>query len=193
MLRVLVHIAAALSLAASGVAAAEPPPAGDPRAVALSDEGVGYFRQQRYDEAISAFAASYAIVPLPLLSFDIAQSYRLKGDCAHAIEFYRRYLREAPEAANRGFVEKQLSAIEPCPTLAPAPTTQPPTATAPTKMTTTTSPPLTSPSPPPLTRRPWLWMSIGGATLLVAAGIAIGVVYGMPARNPTATVAVPGN
>src|SRR5262245_11475239 len=83
---------AALMVASSGVAAAELTPAEQARR--LSDEGLTAFREQRYAEAIAKFEASYALAPLPLLIFDIAQAYRLQGDCAHALELYRRYQRE---------------------------------------------------------------------------------------------------
>src|SRR5207245_6440618 len=36
--------------------------------------------------------AAYALTPLPLLLFNIGQSYRLKGEKRAAIEYYEKYL-----------------------------------------------------------------------------------------------------
>ncbi len=47
--------------------------------------------------------------------------------------------------------------------------------------------------PRSIARRPWLWIAVGGATLVIATGVALGVAYGRP-RDPTASFGVvPGN
>jgi tetratricopeptide (TPR) repeat protein len=184
-------------------AAAQPSPSTPVanRAVALSDEGIAAFRQQRYDEAIAAFAASYALAPLPALSFDIAQAYRLKGDCANASELYRRYLREAPDAPNREFAAQQLRTMEACaktaatpPAVTAAPEVPPAPPAKPTlNLALTAAPAASSPArAKPLVKQPWFWITIGGATALVAVGVSVGAVYGAP-TYPTSTVVVRGN
>src|SRR5439155_26145528 len=50
-----------------------------------------------YDDAIREYQAAYQLTPLPLLLFNIAQSYRLKGDKRAAIEWYDKYLAADPE------------------------------------------------------------------------------------------------
>jgi tetratricopeptide (TPR) repeat protein len=190
-------VAVALLLIFADVAAQEAPPAPADRAMALSDEGLAAFRQRRYDDAIAAFAASYALSPLPALTFDIAQSYRLKGDCANALEHYRRYLNEAPDAPNRAVVEQQIGAMGQCAesSTAPAPVLAPVASPAPPKTPLVLSPAITA-APArakPVTRRPWFWISIGSAAALAATGISVGVVYGRPPRYPAATIVVPGN
>jgi tetratricopeptide (TPR) repeat protein len=79
-----------------GLAAAKKP---DPKA-----EGRAHFSQGRafqdagaYDDAIKEYQAAYQLTPLPLLLFNIAQSYRLKGDKRAAIEHYEKYLAADPE------------------------------------------------------------------------------------------------
>ncbi len=78
------------------------------RARVFSSTGVRQYNEGRYDEAIASFEAAYKIVPLPLLVFDIAQAYRLKGDayCAEALDRYRAFLRAAsPRDPNRALAE----------------------------------------------------------------------------------------
>jgi tetratricopeptide (TPR) repeat protein len=159
---------------AAGHAAADEPAARLGPARQLSDEGLAHFQERRYDEAIVAFQASYAIAPLPQLTFNLAQAFRLKGDCPRAAEHYRRYLREAPDAANRALVEQHLRALDrECGTppvskpvvAAPAAVPVAPAAKPP-------NPPTALPSvPTPLapSHRPRLLESLG------AAGFAVGV------------------
>jgi tetratricopeptide (TPR) repeat protein len=187
---------AALLLVGLDAAAQEPVAATAERARAFSVAGVAAFRQQRYDDAIAAFTASYTLAPLAVLSFDIAQAYRLKGDCIHAVELYRRYLREAPNAPNRAFVEEQLGALEPCVIAAVTPP-QPiavPRAVAPPPVPAPTPTFIATPPPPKLlVKRPWFWIAIGSAAALVATGVSLGVVYGTQTRYPAAPLNVPGN
>src|SRR5437868_10645676 len=88
--------------------------AGADEARRLSDEGLVHFAAGRYREAVAAFEASYAVKPLPVLWFNIAQAHRLAGDCARALEAYRRYLDEAPGAANRALAEAFIGDMEKC-------------------------------------------------------------------------------
>jgi tetratricopeptide (TPR) repeat protein len=46
-----------------------------------------------HDQAVELFERSFLLSREPLLVYDIAQAYRLKGDCASALDHYRRYLR----------------------------------------------------------------------------------------------------
>jgi hypothetical protein len=47
--------------------------------------------------------------------------------------------------------------------------------------------------PRSIARRPWLWIAVGGAAVVIATGVTLGVVYGKP-RDPTASWGVvPGN
>src|SRR5439155_15233303 len=108
------------------------------RARQLSDEGLVHFNQGRWREAVAAFEASYAVRPLAVLRFDIAQAHRLGGDCARARDEYRRYLVEAPGAPNRALVEGFIGEMERC---APPPPVEPPPPVA-------VAPPPVEPPPP---------------------------------------------
>jgi hypothetical protein len=57
----------------------------------MYDEGKRYYTVGDYDHAITAWKAAYVKFPAPILLFNLGQAYRLEGDCAQAMTFYRRY------------------------------------------------------------------------------------------------------
>src|SRR5688500_2544013 len=69
------------------------------------ERGALHHEAGEYDLAIADFQAAYALSHAPLLIFNIAQSLRLKGDCAAAAAEYRRFVEAAPTAPNRGRAE----------------------------------------------------------------------------------------
>jgi tetratricopeptide (TPR) repeat protein len=133
-------------------------------AAALEASGQRHYELAEYAAAIADFKEAFRISDQPELLFDIAQAYRLSGDCKQAQTFYRTYLRRVPDAANADKVKARIAEMDAC----PAPTTT----TAPT--TTPIEPP---PPPPPHRARTWkTWAGIGsiGAG---AVGIGLGVVF----------------
>lgn len=50
----------------------------------LTREGLEHYEGARYSEAITSFEAAYALLPLPLLLYNLGQAHRLKGDCPSA-------------------------------------------------------------------------------------------------------------
>src|SRR5688572_23436108 len=62
----------------------------------LYERGVKLYDIADYDAAIEDFKASYKISSAPLLLYNVAQAYRLKGDCRQALQFYKNYLRNDP-------------------------------------------------------------------------------------------------
>jgi len=85
-----------------------------PTARELSDRGLQHYQQGNYDAAIESFMEAFALLENPGLLFNIAQAYRLKQDCAHAQEYYARYVAAAPESALRGGVERRLAEMRLC-------------------------------------------------------------------------------
>lgn len=67
-----------------------------------------------YAAAISAFKEAYVLAPSPGLLFNIAQAYRLDGDCDESAWMYRRYLDTDPRGPQRQLAEAHLSAVEKC-------------------------------------------------------------------------------
>ena len=63
----------------------------------------------KYDEAAAEFETVYEISGDPSQLFDVAQAMRLARNYEKALQFYRSYLRRAPDAKNRALVEKRLA------------------------------------------------------------------------------------
>jgi tetratricopeptide (TPR) repeat protein len=103
--------AALLLLLATSVAHAESIPA---KARALADRGRAAHDQGDYAAAIAAFTEAYAIAPAPGLLFNLAQAYRLKGNCESAQLMYRRYLGASPPDDGRALAEGHLAAVDRC-------------------------------------------------------------------------------
>src|SRR5262245_54980923 len=67
-----------------------------------------------YDRAIDELKQSYELVGLPGLLFNIAQAYRMKGDCTQAALFYKSYLRERPSEPNAEQIRARILEMEQC-------------------------------------------------------------------------------
>jgi tetratricopeptide (TPR) repeat protein len=132
----LLFVAAPLGSAAW---AAQGPAPATPSARELTERGLAHYNVGEYDQAIEAFKQAYLMSNEPGLLFNIAQSYRLKGDCNQALQAYKSYLRADP-AANRAKIEARIAEMEKCvqekgaarPTVPPeAPPPSPPSPTEP--------------------------------------------------------------
>jgi hypothetical protein len=141
-------------LAVSFLTAFAPPARADEaqtqRAKELFQQGTTLFNVGDFDKAIEAWQQGYKERPDPGFLYNIGQAYRLKGDAAKAIFFYRGYLRNSPKAANRADVEAKIVALQKGVDEHPAgtpPATTPPATTSPPAVTT--APPK---APPPAPR-----------------------------------------
>ena len=99
-----------LALAPRGVVAQ---PASGP-AEAAYQEGRRLYDLREWDRAIAKFKEAYEQRHDPASMFNIAQAYRLKGDCVEALAFYKTYSRNFPDASNLDKVNKFISELEPC-------------------------------------------------------------------------------
>lgn len=109
VLATLVAVVSTMAVVRSGRAA------DDPEAAAAKkhyEEGTKAFNLGEYPRAITEFKATYNAKPDPLLLYNIAQSYRLQGDAAQALFFYKSFLRNMPNAANRKEVEGRIKALD---------------------------------------------------------------------------------
>jgi tetratricopeptide (TPR) repeat protein len=150
------------------LAAGPPALAGDPKldaARAHSQEGDSYYKLEKYTNAITEYEQAYLAKPDPSFLYNIAQCHRLMGNGAEAIHFYRRFLKDAPNAPNRAVAEKHIRDLEdiashgtasippmaPLAPLGPAPVSPPPPSEAPLAPlpSTPTSPPPALSAPPP--------------------------------------------
>jgi tetratricopeptide (TPR) repeat protein len=70
-------------------------------AVRAFQQGNTHYDLGEYQEAIPFFRRAYEISREPALIFNIAQAYRLAGDCHRALETYGQFLRVTSDAALR--------------------------------------------------------------------------------------------
>jgi tetratricopeptide (TPR) repeat protein len=127
----------------------------------IYDEATAAFGLGRYAEAAEKYEAAFALRPDPALLYNAAQSYRLAGNKARALELYRNYVRLYPDGTNaedaRSHVATLKKALEDdrrtvAPPVVPAPVapTSPPSAPPPSAAPAPTSPPM----PPPAETAP---------------------------------------
>jgi tetratricopeptide (TPR) repeat protein len=168
--------------------------AGDPKAEqarAHFQQGDTYFKLDKYAQALQEFEQAYLAKQDPSFLYNIAQCHRLMGNRVEAVRFYKRYLNDAPNAANRPVAEKHIRDLEaaqsaaeltgarpatPPPAPAPAPSSTPPPPPAPATVALQPPPPpaseamLTSPPPSPADEQPiytkwWLWAGVGAVVV----------------------------
>jgi tetratricopeptide (TPR) repeat protein len=179
-----------LLMAAGGVRAQAAPTgtradvSDDQEARDLFKLGKQAFEESRYERALKYFKEAYELSHRAVLLSNIGTALdRLRRD-AEALEAYKSYLEQVPEAANRGLIEERVQVIEsamPKPTAA-LPSVPSPAETAQAEVERTPAPsPLVEqhgnsvpvPESRSLTSRWWFWAGIG--TLAAAAAAVVGV------------------
>jgi tetratricopeptide (TPR) repeat protein len=176
------------------LAHAEPPMSPVERereAKARFERGEALYRRGEYDAARLEFEAGYALKPLPVFLFDIAQSYRRSGQRERAIEYYRRFLEVDASSRFRAQAERYLRELEQeaeprpapaaTPTVAPAP---PPGSVTPVPSAPVAAPasvvatPASAAQPAPRKRRLWIVGVVVGGVVVVGGAVALGVLLG---------------
>lgn len=104
----------ALAAVATAEAAPAPSPEALERAKAASDRGRSAHERGQYDRAVDAYQEAYVLAPSPGILFNLAQAYRLKGDCDNAVLMYRGYLSTRPVLQLRQVAEAHLATVEQC-------------------------------------------------------------------------------
>jgi tetratricopeptide (TPR) repeat protein len=84
------------------------------RARLLHEEGLRHYEARRYARAVSAYRKAYSLVPAPGILFNLAQAYRLKGDCRRAHRAYRSFLRAGGGSAEAEVAREHATALRPC-------------------------------------------------------------------------------
>ena len=89
------------------------------KAQASFDTAQSEYLAGKFDEAAAGFQEAYAARPFPQFLYNIGASYHMKGkktsDVAaykKAVEFYKRYLTEEPQALDKANVEKAVGVLE---------------------------------------------------------------------------------
>jgi tetratricopeptide (TPR) repeat protein len=121
---------------AIATATAQPlPPPSDAaaHAKALYVDGKRYYDTGDYSHAIESWKSAYVASAAPMLLFNIAQAYRLSGDCPMALKIYASYEREAVTISNRDelAVAKSRCVREPTATNPPPESIPPPESVVP--------------------------------------------------------------
>ena len=80
----------------------------------LAEKGRTLHNAGDYSGAVAAFKEAYVLAPSPGLLFNIAQSYRLAGNCDESAWMYRRFLDTNPVGEHRSLAETHLAAVERC-------------------------------------------------------------------------------
>ncbi len=184
-----VVIAAALI---SRTAIADPQPSQVPqKARDLAERGRAYHDAGDYERAVDAYREAYVLAPSPGLLFNLAQAYRLDGDCDDAAWMYRRYLDANPNDAGRTLAEGHLAAVEKCAHGKLFAVTPPPHATAVPDPIAVAMPddPRSSPSHSfARQQHVGIWIAIGGGAAL-AVGAAFAIDAHIAANEVSATYA----
>ena len=80
----------------------------------LAEKGRAAHNAGDYNGAVAAFKEAYVLAPSPGLLFNIAQAYRLAGNCDESAWMYRRFLDTSPLGNHRSLAETHLEAVERC-------------------------------------------------------------------------------
>ncbi|HTR54588.1 MAG TPA: hypothetical protein VMJ10_28045 [Kofleriaceae bacterium] len=84
------------------------------QAEAAATDAETRFQNADYDGAVERFKAAYALDPDPGYLFDIAQAYRLAGDCASSADYYDKFLDVIPDPPNAEKVKAWLAEQRAC-------------------------------------------------------------------------------
>jgi tetratricopeptide (TPR) repeat protein len=126
-----------------------------------------------FSEAASSYERAFELKPDPALLFNAAQAHRRGGNRPRAMQLYRSYLQVFPRADNRDLAERHLRDLERTADAPPSPpalalATPPPAAELATRQ-----PPPSTPTPPPLWKRPWVWVATGAALVVATSATAL--------------------
>ncbi|HEY3354114.1 MAG TPA: hypothetical protein VGQ83_12750 [Polyangia bacterium] len=174
------------------------------------EAGKRFYEMQSWRAAIDQFKQAQALLPSPILDYNIALCYEKLGKPKTAVKFYQRYLAGAPKADNRAEVEGRINSLESqvaAPAAPPAPGAPPPApAPEPQDESVPAAPPppppggyygygQAAPPPPPAAPLPppeqpqrsiatqwWFWALMG-----VAALVSIGIIVGLTEKSHTYT------
>ena len=89
------------------------------KAQASFDTAQTAYMQGKFDEAAAGFEEAYAARPFPQFLYNVGAAYHMKGKATSdsvaygkAVEFYKRYLAEEPNATDKATVEKAIGVLE---------------------------------------------------------------------------------
>jgi tetratricopeptide (TPR) repeat protein len=204
--------------------AAAPAPAaaaaGNPEDAALAEAkqhfeaGRNAYNAGDYVTAIKEFKAAEAQRPSPILSYNIGLANEKLGKRRVAVKYYKRYLEQQPNAANKAEVDQRVRTLEadiaaqppaaaaqpggtaPQPEAEPAPSDMPPPDPGARPGAQPAQPgydPYASQPPPgtPVAAKPakkrslwWIWLIVGGVVTITVVIVVVAVVLASEATDP---------
>lgn len=101
-----------ISSTARSEAQTEPPK--DPKAEALRlfEESATQYRDGHFAEAAELLERAYKLHPEPVLLYNLGRAYDGLGENEKAVDAYKRYLELAPEAKDKGALERRIATLE---------------------------------------------------------------------------------
>jgi len=115
-----VVLAVLVAPAAGRALAADPPPSGSATSdddlddARMFEKALLHYDTREYDQAIDLFRKLYERRRAPALLFNLAQAYRLEGDCPKAVDHYHEFIRRDPTSPEVARAKAKLAELEPC-------------------------------------------------------------------------------
>jgi len=89
------------------------------KAQSAFDNAQVLYLQGKYDDAAQGFQDAYSARPFPQFLYNVGAAYHMKGKTqsdpaayGKAVEFYKKYLAEDPQASDKAKVEKAIGVLE---------------------------------------------------------------------------------
>jgi tetratricopeptide (TPR) repeat protein len=169
----MVWLGLALPAAAQGLS--------DGQAKEAYQRGAQAYAKHQYSAAASAFEEGFRLKPHPAFLFNLALTHRAMGQPQQAISYYERYLEALPSAPDRAQVEAAIADERrklPAAAIATRKTAPAEAASASSSAAvgglTSTGRDAGSTERTPIYRKWWFWAA-GGAVVIAAVGIGLGV------------------
>jgi tetratricopeptide (TPR) repeat protein len=142
-------------------------------------------KDKDYDRAIKEYLASFDLVPLPALLFDVGKAYQLKNDSRSALEYYRRYLDLEPDGPASAQARAEIRVLEQAINAESQPRPTPTAVSEPSDRTRES--PQSAPAERASRSPTWLAWALGaGGVALAAAGtvVVLSVSHSVDACSP---------
>jgi tetratricopeptide (TPR) repeat protein len=205
----------ALVVSVAGLAAIPRAATAQEDARAYNQKATAAFALGKYSAAADYFEKAFELKPDPALLYNAAQAHRMAGDKERALALYQNYLRVYGGKSDRTDVEKHIEELkkaiehdkevanspptntEPIANLPPPAETAPPPAVAPLPAAPAPAPaaaPVTLVDKPSsadeggVTSKPWFWVALGGAVVVVAVVAIVALSGG--SKDPSPSIGV---
>jgi len=152
-------------------------------------KGMAAYALEDWDGAIAEFQAGFRDEPTPAFLYNIAQSHRQAKRPEEAVRFYQKYLELAPEAPDRGDVDKLIVQLKKAIAEQDAAKNSPPQGLDHKPADAAAKAPVTAPSEPARKDKVAMGLLIGGLVGAVAGGslVVLGYITAKQAKDPANT------